>query len=179
MCCWAVSGCERPVDYSTDIDRFNEVLLERLSYADRVELVEHSWIGEVTADDGKSVDRIIEYRRVVLSDDQLHILSQVAHKESSTPTTQSVCFRPHHTIEIHGKGGDVKRLRVCFQCSNTEWDDEGLPNSNIDFGITPQIFIDEFRGLVDDVGMSSHRDWYGLATRHSNRIFQEKDSDTR
>lgn len=150
----------RHVAEITDLGKeFKIELLDAISRAQRIEVVEHSWLYDFGDEKGELVEdpAFVEYKRmeftpVLKSSFMTAIKSMpVAPKNDFSPCA----FSPHHSIELINQDGSKSIIRVCFTCGSNEWDGRSV--------VPPNDFQDVIRNFIEPLGFQAFSEWGKIA----------------
>jgi hypothetical protein len=138
---------------------FKIELLDAVSKAKRIEVVEHSWWYDFSDEKGEIVENppFVEYKRIELTPELKASFRTAIERMSESPKTVfSLCaFNPHHSIEFINQDGRRSVIQVCFECSDTVWDDKSL--------VPPNEFQKVFRNFIEPLGFQAFRYWGEIA----------------
>lgn len=140
---------------------FKRDMIEAVSSAKRIEILEHSYMYDFV--EGDEDAPVIVYKRHELTTDQARSLKSVLETMSDEPKmVHYMCaFAPHHTIVFHLSNGEKSRVNICFQCDDTMWNgNEVLP---------PHDFQPVIRDFIEPMGFQAERDWRALAESASTK----------
>lgn len=134
-------------------------LLDAISKARRIEVVEHSWSYDFEDEKGELVEdpAFVEYKRIELTPDLKSEFSSAIRKLPEVPEDDfSPCaFSPHHSIEFINQDGSKSVIRVCFICGSNEWDGRSV--------VPPDDFQDVIRNFIEPLGFRAFSDWGEIA----------------
>jgi len=153
------SGSRHTAREMASAKEFKQNLVNAVIYAERIEIVEHSYIYDFRDEKGEllpdSPQR--EYKRTVLSSTQMSELRNSLEQMSDAPKTAfSLCaFQPHHSIEVFFKDGSKSVIEICFACDDTKWDGSK--------GIAPENFQRVIKEFIEPIGFQTYREWDKLA----------------
>ena len=111
--------------------------------------------------DGAQEVVLIEYA------DKVEIARKVATAEEISRLRQSIttwprpflskgslCFLPHHTIELHSADRSTLTFRICFLCEQLSTDDGTHTDEGITFALLPPYVAEPLAAFFTSVGMS-------------------------
>jgi hypothetical protein len=145
--------------------KFKSDLISAVSKANRIDVVEHSWLYDFHDGRGELIKDPphIVYKRTGLTPEQkarFHLVLE--NMKESAKTMFSACiFEPHHSIELINDNGSKSVIRICFKCDDTEWD-----GSN---GTAPEVFQKVVQQFIAPLGFQVSRDWHELAKHQAQQ----------
>lgn len=152
------TGCTRP-NSDGEGARYLAALDDAIRGAARIVVSEHSFeLDAYDMEKGRSLlPEPLVYRTVELSAAQRHaFLAAMTGLDTRTQDAFAACiFQPHHSVFFHAKDGLQSTMKICFTCSQVQWDATSA---------TPPWSL--FRGLgsaIEALGMEPSRDWPALA----------------
>ncbi|MDZ4686805.1 MAG: hypothetical protein SH850_17160 [Planctomycetaceae bacterium] len=156
-----VQGEESDDDYwqydPDDGRRFKAELIQHIQSANRIVVTEHANFTDFWTRTGTLEAKDIVYGTITLDATQKsRLLATVKAMSDGAMSGGSGCiFEPHHTIAIYNDGSLTSSVRICFLCSQIQWDGTRW--------IPPRDVCMQIRGFIEFLGFTPSRDWKALA----------------
>jgi hypothetical protein len=144
--------------------QYRDALVKMIRRSDRIVVTEHSDIHDAF-DPERNGDRDprpkeIVYREITLSSEQRsEFASSIERLDPKTQDAFAACiFSPHHTIDFYSNGRRISVMKICFECSQVEWDGSRVS--------PPWALYAGLARFIATIGLSPERDWDALAERY-------------
>ncbi|MBV8033549.1 hypothetical protein [Roseateles sp.] len=158
-----VAACSRRDEQGAS---YLAALIAAIHDSGRIVVTEHSFeLDAYDMNQGKSLlPGTVVYRTVELSPAQkATLLQSIERLDSKTQDAVPACiFEPHHTIHFHTKGRLRSTMRICFACSQMQWDETSAT--------PPWALYRVLHDAIKALGLEPERDWRALAREHLRKL---------
>lgn len=98
------------------------------------------------------------FQKVPATHEQIESLIRISRQWAPLPIEHTMCFEPHHRVEIVQENGSEVRLPICFHCHNFRWN--GSENN------LPESWRQSLVQFFTKAGMQPREDYSALLEKH-------------